>query len=162
MTVLEEVVMAGIVHMGGHQVLLIAGDQVLIMVETAVQLMIGTMVQCMTGEGVLIMGGTEVLFQSMIGAGVLIMEGTGVPTLVDTAADHQLEGQELEASYTCREEAGSAILSFCGSLAALDVLCINRILQLEIQSVLGCTCMVGYGFLAFAVKMVFEPYHLSV
>lgn len=107
MTVLEEVVIAGIVHMGGHRVLLIAGDQVLIMVEIAVQLMIGTMVQCMTGEGVLIMGGTEVLFRSMTGAGVLIMEGTGVPALVDTAADHQLEGQELEVSYTGREEAGS-------------------------------------------------------
>lgn len=105
MTVLEEVVMVGIVHMGGRQVLLIAGVRVLIMVKVAVQLMIGTMVQ--TDEGALIMGGTEVLFPSMTGAGVLIMEGTGVPTLVDTAADHRLEGQELEASYTCREEAGS-------------------------------------------------------
>lgn len=93
MTVLEEVVMVGIVHMGGRQVLLIAGVRVLIMVEVAVLLMIGTMVQCMTGEGALIMGGTEVLFPSMTGAGVLIMEGTGVPTLVDTA------GSLLAAKY---------------------------------------------------------------
>lgn len=87
MIVQEEVVMVGvgIVHMGGHQVLLIVRDQVPIMAEPAAQFMIDTMGQCMTGAEVQIMGGTGVLVQCMISAEILIMGGIEVLSMVDTA-----------------------------------------------------------------------------